>query len=297
MSSGVGAGLTGLGQTVLNNDTTQIINPLDSPELSIITATDPEQIRLYREQIATQMNQQSQSQKGLTCVDLSNRIADIRIETSAQGSSILEIDVIDPYLMLFAQNEQGVSFIDVADDGYLDPPIDINFPSSTNCIWRLCAVRPTLFATQPTTLTFEDVNASILREVDPNIGKACNPSGTTNSSTGGQTLGEWMQGLVDTANKAIAKGPANGGVDAPPGRVIEVAMWIAPYPQDPNAPKSSGSHFNQKTSSGAEKQFAKDLQSRAADAATHALQFVGNTFSLDPNAPPPSTGIGHRQTG
>src|SRR5581483_1379441 len=228
MSGGVGAGLTGLGQTVLNNDTTQIINPLDSPELSIITATDPEQIRLYREQIATQMNQQSQSQKGLTCVDLSNRIADIRIETSAQGSSILEIDVIDPYLMLFAQNEQGVSFIDVADDGYLDPPIDINFPSSTNCIWRLCAVRPTLFATQPTTLTFEDVNASILREVDPNIGKACNPSGTTNSSTGGQTLGEWMQGLVDTANKAIAKGPANGGVDAPPGRVIEVAMWIAP---------------------------------------------------------------------
>jgi len=285
-SGGVGSGLSGVVQQVLNNDTTQIINPLESPELSVITATDPEQIRLYREQIATQVNQQSKANGGSWCEDLSNRIQDIRIETSAQGSSILEIDVIDPYLMLFADNDQGVSFIDVSGDGYLDPPVDVNFPTDTNCIWRLCAIRPSLFSAQPTTLTFEDVNASILREVDPTIGGV-------NSSTAGQTLGEWMQSLVTAANKAIA----GGKVLAPKGRVIEVAMWIAPYPDDPNAQKQTGSHFNGKTTPAVAQKFTKQLAAATQAAAQNAIKQVGNVFSLDPGAPPPSGGIGHREAG
>ena len=79
------------------------------------------------------MNSQS---GGTTFDDLSERIQDLIITTTAQGADTLEVHLIDPYLLLFESK-----FIQADVSGYLWPPIDVNFPSGTDCIWRLCQAK------------------------------------------------------------------------------------------------------------------------------------------------------------
>jgi hypothetical protein len=187
-----------------------IPNDLAGGDLHTAILQDPLKIQAYRETIAKQMNDQS---AGPTFTDLSERISGITIETSAQGASILTVTLIDPLWVLPMSG-----FIQVDQYGYLWPPIDINFPSGTDCVWRLCqyhAIWDADMSTPNLTLTFEDRIASLLREMDSssNFGVA---QGQAN-----QTLGDFIKQLVDSANKSLRPNPKI--------RLIEMIS-----PQDPN---------------------------------------------------------------
>lgn len=181
-----------------------IPNALASGQLDTAILTDPVRIQAYRTSIATQMNDQSGGPK---FEDLSERIADVVIDTVAQGAGTLEVHLIDPFWTLLISG-----FIQVDQNGYLWPPIDINFPSGTDCVWRLCQAR----AAHPPTeanlvLTFEDRIVSLLREMSALDGVQ---QGLPN-----QTLGGFIKMLVDNANKTL-----KGNI-----RLVELIS-----PQDPN---------------------------------------------------------------
>lgn len=185
--------------------TGSIPSPLASPELSKPILTDPATIRSYRETLAGQMNAQSGGPK---FSDLSDRIADIVLDTRVQGASTLEVHLIDP---LWVIPMSGFITADV--EGYLWPPIDVRFPSGTECVWRLCQVHANWGSTTANlVLTFEDRIVSQLRQMSPGNGGLA--QGSPN-----QTLGGFIKQLVDDTNRAL-------------GANIRLLEMISP--QDPN---------------------------------------------------------------
>lgn len=67
--------------------------------------------------------------------DLASSIADIRQNDTIEGSSTLEIDVIDREWVLIDSH-----FLDADEDGKLEPTIDINYPLGSQYWWRLTTV-------------------------------------------------------------------------------------------------------------------------------------------------------------
>lgn len=172
-----------------------IPNALATSGLDTAFLTDPSQIRAYRQSIADQINAQSGS--GVTLNDLADRIADIQVTTVAQGADTLQVTVIDP---MFVLGTLGVIQTDAT--GYLWPPIDVNFPSDTDCFWRIVQCNVTSDLSQPNvTLTFEDRIASLLRQSSP-ADKSMPLVGQR-----GQTLGGFIKMLVDATNAKFRHQP------------------------------------------------------------------------------------------
>jgi hypothetical protein len=148
--------------------TNEILNSMFSSDLNATVISDPAQIRfLVAQSMADQINEQRMSfSPPKQAVDLTDAIADIIIETSAQGASLMEVHIIDPYWVLLQRDAAGICFIDVDEQGYLWPPIEVNFPKgSSDAMWRLCACAPTTdLTTANIVLTFEDRCAAELRE-------------------------------------------------------------------------------------------------------------------------------------
>ena len=145
----------------------QILNDLTSPDLAVTVLTDPTTIKLYRESVAKQINSQRMAQPPPKQVaDLTDWISDIIIETTVQGASLLEVHIIDPGWILLQRDSAGVSFFDVDENGYLWPPIELNFPPGvSDAQWRLCQLRPSTDLTAANIIvTFEDKVVSVLRE-------------------------------------------------------------------------------------------------------------------------------------
>lgn len=189
----------------------QVPDEMASAELNTTFLLDPLKIEAFRDDIAAQLNQQSGGPK---IEDLSSRIADVVIDDTAQGAGTLQISLIDPMLTIVnAQDKHGNLFIQADQNGYLWPPIDVNFPGGTQCYWRLCQMSWTRDLTQPNvTLTFEDRIVSILRQMSPATGGVA--QGSVN-----QTLGAFILMLVQSANRRF-------------GTSIQVVELISP--QDPN---------------------------------------------------------------
>jgi hypothetical protein len=186
--------------------TGQIPNELATAGLNTAILIDPVKIRAFRSSVADQMNAQS---GGPRFEDLTDRIADIRVETIAQGASTLEVDVIDP---MWALETSG--FLQSDASGYLWPLIEVNIPTGTDAWWRVCQWKGTKAPDQPHTLMFEDRIVSILREISPANGGLA--SGTPN-----QTLTGFFRMLVDSANSILKP--------KPPIRFVPLVS-----PQDPN---------------------------------------------------------------
>jgi hypothetical protein len=192
-----------------------IPNALATSSLDTAILTDPAKIDAFRASIAGQLNDQS---GGPRFEDLSDRVADIIIDTTAQGAGTLEVHLIDP---LWVIPQSG--FIQADDTGYL-LPVDVNFPTGTDCWWRLCQYRPDWSAGQTgpnLVLTFEDRIVSLLREVSPG-------NGGIQQGQPNQTLVEFMQMLVASANSLlklkpkIALVPLISGLD--PNAVLQVTQ-------------------------------------------------------------------------
>lgn len=169
-----------------------------SSTLDTAILTDPVRIQAFKDSIAVQMNDQS---NGPTFEDLSDRIAGITLETSAQGASILAVSLIDPMWVL-----PNSGFIQIDDMGYIWPPIDIRFPQGTNCWWRLCQLEMNWDAQlvdANITLTFEDRIASLLREMSSAI------PGAISQGQPNQTLLDFLQSLVDSTNHVLHLSPAD----------------------------------------------------------------------------------------
>ena len=190
-----------------------IPNALATGELNTTILTSTPQIVAYRESVADQLN----AQAACRCETLTDRIADITINTTAQGAGTLEIQVIDPTWSL------GTSgFIQADENGYLYPPILINFPSGTDCYWELCQMAATTDLSQPQwTLTFEDRNVSLLRQIGPAVHGAIAQGDPTD------TLGGFIKRLVDNANSVLKPNP--------PIRLVEMIS-----PADPNYKHPAG---------------------------------------------------------
>lgn len=169
-----------------------IFNSFRSAELSVTEQIDPSLIKVYATSIADQINKFRMSYKPQkNCKDLSEWIADIILETTAQGASLMEVHVVDPAWTLLMKDSQGVSFIDVDEQGYIWPPVEVTFPQNVSeATWRLAQLRPSTSLTEANLiLTFEDKIASELRE----------HSGQQ-SSHSGQTRAEFIQHLIKDAN-------------------------------------------------------------------------------------------------
>ncbi len=173
--------------------TPSVTNFLASSDLNVVELVDPSLIDLYATSLGEQINTFRMGylpQKRV--LDLSRWIADIIIETTAQGSSLLEVHIIDPALSMFVRDSKGACFIDVDDSGYLWPPVEVTFPKDTSdATWRLCQAAPSTDLTQPNVvLTFEDKIVSELRE-----------QFRQQVSYPNQTRAEFMQDLVRQANQ------------------------------------------------------------------------------------------------
>lgn len=187
--------------------TPQIPNSLATGDLDTAIIQDPVKIEAYKKTVADQMNAQSGS---ANFTDLSDRVQDLIITTTAQGAATLEVHLVDPLLTLLWSG-----FIQADTSGYLWPPIDINFPTGTDCVWRLCQCRFTNDLTGANLiLTFEDRIVSLLRQFGP--GNDGIRQGQPN-----QTLGGFIKELVDNTNSTLRPNP--------PIRLLELID-----PQDPN---------------------------------------------------------------
>jgi hypothetical protein len=152
--------------------TREIYNSLASTDLNTIELVDPNRIDFYATTMAKQINDfwakfaRRNQIATKQVVDLKNWIADIILETSVQGASLIEVHVIDPAWIMMWTDPSGASFINVDEDGYLWPPIDVTFPPDiSDATWRLCQVQASTDLTQPNiVLVFEDRIASELRE-------------------------------------------------------------------------------------------------------------------------------------
>lgn len=198
----------------------QVPNEFATADLDTKLLIDPQKIVAFKESIADQMNAQS---PGPTFKDLSERIAGVTLETTAQGASILTVGVIDPlWVLLIVPDANGNTFIQTDAQGYLWPPIDVNFPTGTDMVWRLAQVDANWDAQMDMqngniTLTFEDRIASLLREMSPAI-----PGGLSQGEPN-QSLGGFFQQLVDNANSVL---------HLKKGERIRLVEMISP--QDPN---------------------------------------------------------------
>jgi hypothetical protein len=183
-----------------------IPNALATAELDTAILTDPVTIQAYKSTFADQLNAQSAGPK---FTDLSDRITEPTLTTVVQGAGTIELPIIDPYWLLLTSG-----FISVDQNGYLDP-IDVNFPTKTDCVWRLCQVKASVDFTQPNLiLTFEDRIVSLLRLLSPG-------NGGIQQGEANQTLGGFIKELVDSANTILKP--------VPPIRLVELID-----PQDPN---------------------------------------------------------------
>lgn len=172
--------------------TDPIYNSIAGGDLRITELTDPKLIEFYTSSVANQINDFRASFSPAKRVrDLAAWIADVIIETTAQGASLLEVHVIDPAWTLLMRDSNGVSFIDVDDEGFLWPPVEVNFPKDvSDATWRLCQARPSTSLTEANLiLTFEDKIVSELRE---HYG--------AQASLPNQTRAEFIQSLVKQAN-------------------------------------------------------------------------------------------------
>ena len=170
-----------------------IYNSLAGPDLNVVELVDPNRIQFYATSTAQQINDFRMSyapQKRI--LDLDQWISDVIIETSAQGSSLLEVHVIDPAWTMFVRDKNGACFIDVDDSGYLWPPVEVTFPKDiSDATWRLCQARPSTDLTQPNViLTFEDKITSELRE-----------QYAAQNSYPNETRAEFIQSLVQQTNQ------------------------------------------------------------------------------------------------
>jgi hypothetical protein len=187
--------------------TQPIFNNLSSSDLNVIVVQDVERIKLYRESVAKQINRHRMKQaQPKEILDLSDFIADIIIETTVQGSSLLEVHIIDPGWITLRRDSNGTSFFDVDDSGYLWPPIDLNFPPDvSDAQWRLCQLRPSTDTTQANViLTFEDKVVATMREF----------SGPVMSSVN-QTRAEFIRQLVKEATVGGKLPPSTLGGSLP----------------------------------------------------------------------------------
>jgi hypothetical protein len=184
--------------------TTVIYNSLQAASLDVIAVTDPStildvtarQVSSLSASVATQINDQRAAvNPSMTCIDLEQYIADIVIETTVQGSAFLEVHLIDPFWKTLLLGPDGVAFFDVSTDGYLWPPIVLDFPvDSTDQQWALCQMRLSTDMTQPNViLTFEDYIVAQCREHD----NTTDPSLAT--SRPDETRAEFIQRCFKTA--------------------------------------------------------------------------------------------------
>jgi hypothetical protein len=82
--------------------------------------------------------------------ELETVLADLRVNTTMQGASTLEIDIIDPDWLLITSG-----FLDVGHDGKFGV-VDLNYPGGSNYWWRLTQADPSTDRDQANlTLTFE----------------------------------------------------------------------------------------------------------------------------------------------
>lgn len=208
-------------QALPTGSVAQIPNELKSVFSQIAILADPVRIEAVKTTVAGQMNAQT---GGPTCKDLRDMITDVVIETVAQGASTLKVTLVDPHLRLISHKDRsGNTFIQADPTGFLWPPIDINFPSRTDCYWRLCQVNASTFVGDPNLiLTFEDRLVSWLREIGAN-------EGNVSQATPGSTLGGAIVQLIDGANQFIRGHPKYGGADWDPIRLVELIS-----PKDPN---------------------------------------------------------------
>jgi hypothetical protein len=215
-----------------------IPNELRSVEADITVLTDPIRLEAFKGTIAKQMNDQS---GGPIFEDLSDRLADVQISTTAQGAGTLVLSIIDPawwFLKYATPKNSGNTFIQADDTGYLWPPIDINFPTGTDCYWRLCQCAPTTITQGDTTanltLTFEDRSISWLREINAKMGGV-------SQAVPDATLGGFVQELVNGANQYLRGHPAISSSDWQPIRLVEL---IDPHDANYNPPAEPPSSAN-----------------------------------------------------
>lgn len=230
-----------------------LYNDLLSTELSVVDQTNPDLIVAYRNTVADAINDATSAHR---VVDLSDHIADIIIETSAQGASQLEVHITDPQLLMLASG-----FISVDADGFLYPPVQLVFPKDTKMTWTLVQLQASGDTTDANlVLVFEDSIVSSLRNVDAS-------SGGVNGSSQGETLGHWIMRLVDAANKKQ-------------GTEIQLVEWISPQDPDyaaptiPNNKASAPTHLQQKYSPAAQTQVGAAIAAGAQQAAK-ALKAAG----------------------
>jgi hypothetical protein len=171
--------------------TPTIPNPLATSQLDTAILTNPAQIKAYRESVADQMNAGSAGPK---IADLSDRIADLILDTRVQGAGTLEVHLIDPMWLIPMSG-----FIQADIEGRLWPAIDIHFPADTECVWRLCQFSANWGAGSDQAnlvLTFEDRIWSLLRSISPG-------NGGLEQGQPNQTLGGFIKMLVDNANQNL----------------------------------------------------------------------------------------------
>lgn len=268
-----------------------IPNELKSVHASIEMLTNPARIEAMKSDIAGQMNDQS---GGPEFIDLAERISDVVIETTAQGASTLTITIIDRNLGLLRHEYpkgSGNTFIQVDATGYLWPPIDVNYPRGTDCVWRLCQVNSTTFGGQANiTLTFEDRIVSWLREVNYKKGKVA-------QGLAGQTLMGFIGQLVNGANQYLRGYPLARGGGWQPIRLVPLVARpdpnVAPpvtTPQGASAKAALSRQNPNKTKQGLTKAQQAAMKAAAAAAVEHGravaistLEQQGQTLSQAEN--------------
>lgn len=171
-----------------------IPNALATASLDSAVLVDSAKIDAFRSTIADQLNASSAKHGGPTFDDLAERIADVVVTTSAQGAGTLEVHVIDPYWVL-----GRAGFIQADEDGFL-LPLDVQFPTGTECVWRLAQYRPSFASGANLVLTFEDRIVSYLREMSAG-------NGGIRQGQPNQTLKDFFGMLIDAANNQLRLRP------------------------------------------------------------------------------------------
>lgn len=122
--------------------------------------------------------------------ELDEVIGDIRVLTTIQGASTLEIDVTDTEWLLLTSG-----FLDCGDDGKLDP-IDLNYPLDSNMWWRLTQCDASTDKTAANvTLTFEDRI----------VGFARSHKGAKSASRGTMTRARFIKSITADLVKAAPR--------------------------------------------------------------------------------------------
>jgi hypothetical protein len=188
--------------------------------------------------VATQLNDGAQNQNvamgAPTVKDLTEAIADLTVETIVQGAGTLTALIIDPWWQLLTRSSDGSApaFIDVDESGLLIP-VDVNFPSGTDCWWRLCAAQPTTDTSQANlTLTFEDRIATELRDL-----------GGPKTAGSGQTRAQFIASCVSQAPDirfvcpALTQPAGSVAGDITSGQILALGNTSAPASStQPTAP-------------------------------------------------------------